>query len=149
MHKKRVKVLVVGELAVGKTNLIQTYVGGGGAFTKDYNMTQGAEVSSKVLCFDKQKTDIELFLFEVGGQPLYDSVVASVCKGADFILAVYDCTNENSFVSAFEWYNKVKKATGKALKGCLVGTKCENKTAKEVSGRDAAEKAGKLGLQFF
>lgn len=63
MHKKKVKVLVVGELAVGKTNLIQTFLNGGGAFTKDYNMTAGADINSKVICFDKEKVDVELFLF--------------------------------------------------------------------------------------
>ena len=39
MHKKKSKVVVVGDIAVGKTTMLQVYVGQ--SFSKDYNMTQG------------------------------------------------------------------------------------------------------------
>lgn len=66
-------VVSVGDPGVGKTVLCQVY-SGKGPFTSDYNMTAGGDVFSKVIPFEKENKDIELFLFDIGGQDCYENI---------------------------------------------------------------------------
>lgn len=112
---------------------------------------------SKVLPFEKEGKDIELFLFDIGGQECYESLSLPLVhvrcmqlKNPDLVMLVYDCTNEETFKGAVKWLDKVKKSNnGKSYPGVLVATKCEHKNAKEVSTEDGRDIAKKLGLEFF
>ena len=52
-------------------------------------------------------------------------------------MVVYDCTNVDSLKNSLKWLDKVKKLNNKSsLSGVLVSSKCEHKTAKEVSAEE-------------
>ena len=52
MHKKKAKILVIGDAGAGKSTLVQAYAKKGYQFTSDYNLTQGVEVYSKIIPFN-------------------------------------------------------------------------------------------------
>lgn len=147
MKKVKAKVLVVGSPASGKTSLVQLYVSNGQNFLKDYNMTQAAEVSSKILQFEEQEKDVELFLFDISGQDIYESITKDLLKEADLAMYVYDCTNVDSFNAITQWYEKIKKANGnKKIPGCLVATKSDLKQLMAVNLSEAKTLAQKIGI---
>lgn len=73
-----------------------------------------------------------------------------MAKNPDLVMIVYDCTSHESFKNGLKWLDKVKKLNNKTnLSGVLVSSKCQHKTAKEVSAEDGEKYAQKLGLQYF
>ena len=71
-------------------------------------------------------------------------------KNPDLLMVVYDSTNAESLKNSLKWLDKVKKLNNKSsIPGVLVGTKCEYKSAKEVSPEDGQRYADKIGLDFF
>lgn len=46
--------------------------------------TAGGEVYSKVLPFEKEGKDIELFLFDIGGQECYESIALPLVRMVAF-----------------------------------------------------------------
>jgi|JI6StandDraft_1071083.scaffolds.fasta_scaffold04692_12 GTPase SAR1 family protein len=119
--------------------------------------TAGGDVYSKVIPFEKEGKDIELFLFDIGAQECYESIALPLVhaermqlKNPDLVMLTYDCTNEETFKGAVKWLDKIKKNnSGKTYPGVLVATKCEHKNAKEVTTEEGREIAKKLGLEFF
>lgn len=86
--------------------------------------TAGAEVYSKVIPNSEERTDIELFLFDLSGSEFYESIAMGVSKNPDLVLVVYDSTNDESLKNSLNWLNKVKKLNNKSsIPGVLVGTK--------------------------
>jgi small GTP-binding protein len=59
------KVIVVGELGVGKTSLIERYVSN--SFTENYKATIGVNFASKVIQISDNKV-VNLNLWDIGGQ---------------------------------------------------------------------------------
>lgn len=112
--------------------------------------TQGVEVYSKVIPFSDERTDVELFLFDLSGHEFYESIALGMAKSPDLVMVVYDCTNLESLKNGLKWLDKVKKLSNKSsLSGVLVSSKSEHKSAKEVSREEGERYAQKLGLQYF
>jgi Ras-related protein Rab-23 len=53
------KVIVVGDLAVGKTSLVMRYIKG--TFSKDYKVTVGFEFFSKVVHHDDEDVTVQIW----------------------------------------------------------------------------------------
>ena len=52
-------------------------------------------------------------------------------------MVVYDSTNQESLKNSLKWLDKIKKLNNKSnLNGVLVGTKSEQKNAKEISSEE-------------
>ena len=65
MQKQKGKVAVVGNSHSGKSALVQLFTGGN--FLKDYNMTQGAEMHSKIMRLEDCDKDIHLLFIDTAG----------------------------------------------------------------------------------
>ncbi|EGR28373.1 ras oncogene family 4 protein, putative [Ichthyophthirius multifiliis] len=150
MKKVKAKVVVAGSPACGKTSLLQMYTSNGQNFLKDYNMTQGAEVSSKIVTFEEQDKDVELFFFDISGQECYVSITKELLGNSDLCVLVYDCTDVESFNSVSKWAEQIKKANQNKLPpGILVSTKNDMRGAITIEIGQGKDLAQKLGLQYF
>ena len=93
-------VVVIGDIATGKTTFIQTLTG---RYTPPllYTPTIGVDV----VCYK------DLRFFDTAGQERFQSITASQFKRADCVLIFYSCDNETSYNNVEMWINFVRNYT--------------------------------------
>ena len=87
MEKSRLKILVLGSVATGKTTLIKKFIGA--KLSKSYKKTVGVDILSKEIEFETGKF-AELSIWDVGGQKRFDYVRDKFYEGADGAVIVFD-----------------------------------------------------------
>jgi small GTP-binding protein len=100
-----IKIILLGESGVGKTNLINAYFGN--PFNTDISMTTTPNQShSKV---DIENNICYLDIWDTMGQEKYHSMTKSFIKGSHIIIFVYDMTDKESFTKLNYWVNQVRE----------------------------------------
>ena len=95
------KILLVGDSAVGKTTLILKYVDG--KFSDSHITTIGVEYKDKEITVNDRK--INLQIWDTSGQERYRSITKNFYRNAHGILFVFDVTNQTSFDHLKDWLN--------------------------------------------
>lgn len=108
-----VRVLVVGDAAVGKTSLVEMICRGGAGARSDGeaaapqrgDWTRGCALSLCRECVevDQGTADVEVEFWEVGGTKTYAYARPVFYDGLDAILLVYDVSNVKSYHSLVAW----------------------------------------------
>ncbi|XP_077598461.1 uncharacterized protein LOC144213746 isoform X1 [Stigmatopora nigra] len=110
------KVLVIGDLGVGKTSIIKRYVHR--VFSQGYRATVGVDFALKVLQVD-QATAVRLQLWDIAGQERYGNMTRVYYKEAVGALVVFDMTRLATFQAVLKWKgdldSKVKRERGGGL----------------------------------
>ena len=83
------KVIVVGEVATGKSALIRRYVHNFFGKISNYRATLGVDFQLKILRFNDD-LDIRLQLWDVAGQERFSSMTRAYYKGAVGAVIVFD-----------------------------------------------------------
>lgn len=148
MEKIKKKVVVLGEPSVGKTCLVKCYCSNGQNVPKEYHMTQVSDVASKIIELEDDK-DVELFFFDLSGRNIYRKAVKSLAKNPDFVVLVFDLTNDESFKNLKNWVEVLKEIGGSDSPGILVGTKSDLESLQVIDNASATKFARKLEMQFF
>ena len=89
----KLKLVVVGDSGVGKTNLIKRFANN--TFNSNSKATVGVEFLSKSFKINNRVFKIEMW--DTAGQERYKSITAAYYKGAKGALVVYDITSKLSF----------------------------------------------------
>ncbi|XP_034027455.1 ras-related protein Rab-7L1-like [Thalassophryne amazonica] len=126
MTEHLLKILVVGDNAVGKSSFVERYVSG--HFNKVYKMTIGVDFSVKLLHWsDKEK--VRLQLWDIAGQERFISMARLYYKGAHGCMVMFDVTNSSSFQNCRRWKQELdSKATlpnGTPIPCILLANKCD------------------------
>ncbi|XP_045481399.1 ras-related protein Rab-32 isoform X1 [Harmonia axyridis] len=120
------KVLVIGDLATGKTSIIKRYVHR--FFSQNYRATIGVDFALKVINWD-ENTVIRLQLWDIAGQERYGNMTRVYFKEAVGAFIVFDCTRVNTFESVKNWKtdldSKVLLADGSKIPCVLLANKCD------------------------
>lgn len=112
------KILTVGDGSVGKTTLLQRYIGG--FFEANPHMTIGVNFYLKRLFLNS--VDVTLQLWDFGGQARFRFLLKKYVGGASGAFLLYDLSNPSTLESAEEWVDLVRMEN-KSLPILLVGTK--------------------------
>ena len=136
----KLKVVVVGDSGVGKTNLIKRFIND--TFNKDSKATVGVEFLSKTYLINQEVFKIEIW--DTAGQERYKSITAAYYKGAKGAMIVYDVTNQTSFDNVDTWANEIKEKAAKNINLMIVGNKTELTDKIVVTSENATEKAKAL-----
>eukprot|EP01080_Neovahlkampfia_damariscottae_P005068 gene5068-8668_t len=122
MSEKRnnivVKVGMLGDVQIGKTSLMIKYVEN--KFDEDYIQTLGVNFLEKKIPFDD--ADINVMVWDLGGQKEFREMLDLVCNDALAILFMFDLSRKATLHSVKEWYMQSRKFNKKAIP-FLVGTK--------------------------
>ncbi|MGH0171139.1 UNVERIFIED_CONTAM: hypothetical protein FKN15_060639 [Acipenser sinensis] len=122
------KVLVIGELGVGKTSLIKRYVHQ--LFSQHYRATIGVDFALKVISWDS-KTLVRLQLWDIAGQERFGNMTRVYYKEAVGAFVVFDVTRGSTFEAVSKWKHdldsKVKLPSGGAIPVVLLANKCDQK----------------------
>ena len=89
----KIKIVVIGDSGVGKTNLIKRFISG--TFDENTKATVGVEFISKSYKINKHIFKIELW--DTAGEERYKSITSVYYKGSKGAFIVYDVTSKSSF----------------------------------------------------
>jgi Ras-related protein Rab-7A len=88
------KIIIIGEPAVGKTSLVKKFVSG--QFTKDYRSSIGTNIFTKKIILEKKK-EATLQLWDIAGQERWVNIRRPYYSGAKGVILVGDLTRNNTF----------------------------------------------------
>ncbi|XP_074516317.1 ras-related protein Rab-32 [Sebastes fasciatus] len=128
---KLFKVLVIGDVGVGKSSIILRYVNK--RFNETYKASIGVDFSLKTIEWDA-KTVVRLQLWDIGGQERFKKMTRVFYKEAMGAVVVFDITNSSTLEAASEWKqdldSKVCLDSGRPVPAVLLANKCD------MAGRD-------------
>ena len=133
----KLKVVVVGDSGVGKTNLIKRFISN--TFSANTKATVGVEFLYKSYKINEQAFKVEIW--DTAGQERYKSITAAYYKGAKGALVVYDTTQKSSFENVDKWMTEIKERGSPDIKIMLVGNKIDLVDEREVKREEGLSKA--------
>uniref|UniRef100_A0A667X3U0 RAB34, member RAS oncogene family b n=1 Tax=Myripristis murdjan TaxID=586833 RepID=A0A667X3U0_9TELE len=114
------KVIVVGDVAVGKTCLISRFCKG--AFDKNYKATIGVDFEMER--FEVLGVPFSLQLWDTAGQERFKCIASTYYRGAQAIIVVFDLSSAGSLAHARQWLeDAMKENDPSSVLLFLVGTK--------------------------
>lgn len=114
------KVIVVGDVAVGKTCLISRFRKG--AFDKNYKATIGVDFEMER--FEVLGVPFSLQLWDTAGQERFKCIASTYYRGAQAIIVVFDLSSVSSLAHARQWLeDAMKENDPSSVLLFLVGTK--------------------------
>jgi small GTP-binding protein len=131
------KVVLVGDMSVGKTNIIAKYLKND--FSEDYKTTIGVEFHSKIAKVEGHVVKAQIW--DTCGQERFKSITDSYYKGAKGAFVVYDITRKNTFESVDSWISALRSAADKNLNIILIGNKSDLEDQRQVETEQGEEKA--------
>jgi len=142
--KITLKILVVGEVDVGKTSLLLSYSDP----ENDPNSpppTNGVDVISVPTQIDGHSIVVQLW--DTAGQERFRVITSSFYKGAHGVMLAYDTTSSESFEPLKNWDADVERYHGNPamLTKMVVGTKTDLKDERVVKAEDGEAVAQSLG----
>lgn len=152
-NKKILKMVVLGDVNVGKSNIIRRIMKQD--FT-ELEATVGVEFA--YLDFDKIDPEdptkkISIQIWDTSGAERYRAITTSHIRGADGAYLVYDITNQISFNNIDFWLETLKKATDENIVIYLVGNKgdlvSDNKNNRKITKEEAITFAKMRHFQGF
>ena len=140
-----VKVVLVGDSGVGKTNIMSKYLKN--QFREDSKATVGVEFGSKQ--FSVEGHQIKAQIWDTAGQERYKAITSAYYKGAKGAFIVYDITRKNTFETVNKWVSDITAAADKKITLILIGNKNDLEDQRQVTKEMGEEKAKELGLAFM
>ncbi|XP_067840154.1 ras-related protein Rab-23 [Heptranchias perlo] len=139
-----IKVVVVGNGAVGKSSMIQRYCKG--IFTKDYKKTIGVDFLERQIQVNDE--DVRLMLWDTAGQEEFDAITKAYYRGAQACVLVFSTTDRESFEATPSWKEKVEAEVGD-IPTVLVQNKIDLLDETVLKNEEAEALAKKLKLRFY
>ncbi|MHA1145103.1 MAG: GTP-binding protein [Candidatus Helarchaeota archaeon] len=115
------KIIVVGDGAVGKTALSVRFTQG--KFQDDYKMTIGVDFAVKMMDVDGKR--IKCQIWDTGGQERFSYLRPLYYSGAVGGLVVFDKTYRPSFNNIPKWFQEVRDNRGPDIPLVLCGNKVD------------------------
>ncbi|TNV75308.1 hypothetical protein FGO68_gene10795 [Halteria grandinella] len=143
----KLKVVVVGDQAVGKTSLLKRFATG--TYQDGEEKTIGSDFFSKQYKVTP-KGLVQITLWDLSGDPSYIDVRNEFYKESQVLFIVFDITNRKSFDAIDMWLREVSKYGGDHLQGAcvIVGNKGDLKGKRAVQkdeGENWAKQRGFFG----
>jgi len=140
-----IKIMVLGNTAVGKTSFILTYTEN--TFQEVHLSTMGIDYKEKHIIIEGKK--YRLSVYDTTGQERYKSLAFSLIKNTDGIILIYDVTNESSFKAVPDWIQSAREKKGENYPMIILGNKIDLEDERKVKTEDGEELAQKYGLDFY
>jgi Rab family protein len=144
------KIVLVGEVGVGKTSLLARYVKG--IYLQKPESTIGVEFSTRTVQLSNGVT-VKAQIWDTAGQERYRAITSAHYRRAVGALLVYDITSYPTFAAAKQWVSNLRENAEPEIVIMLVGNKQDMTEGKpenrKVSFEEGKSFAGLNGLLFF
>ena len=141
--ERLLKILVIGESAVGKSCLLLRYTDD--KFQETFMTTIGVDFKTKHIEVNGQK--VKLQIWDTAGQDRFRSITKAYYRGAHGILVVFDISRKDTFNQTKMWIDSIKEASTDPVDMILVGNKADLERA--VTREEAEEMAQRYGIKYF
>ncbi|XP_029506091.1 ras-related protein Rab-38b [Oncorhynchus nerka] len=119
------KVLVIGDLGVGKTSIIKRYVHQ--TYSTNYRATIGVDFALKVLNWDSET--VRLQLWDIAGQERFGNMTRVYYREAMGAFIVFDVTRPTTFEAITKWKedldSKLMLTNRESIATVLLANKCD------------------------
>ncbi len=135
------KLVLCGEMAVGKTSIRRKYFGE--RFLKEHLATLGADFNIKRLTLDENNT-LELQIWDIAGQTNFQGLRKRFFRGATCAFMIFDLTRKDTFYKLEKWINEVWDVNkSKEMPIAIIGNKMDLETP-EVKMEDVLQFLNKI-----
>ncbi|CAK7348668.1 unnamed protein product [Dovyalis caffra] len=138
------KVVVIGDSAVGKTQILSRFTKN--EFCFDSKSTIGVEFQTRTVTI-KDKV-IKAQIWDTAGQERYRAVTSAYYRGALGAMLVYDITKRPTFDHVARWVEELRAHADNSIVIMLIGNKADLVDLRAVPKEDAVEFADDQGLFF-
>ena len=144
-EEPKIKIVLVGESGVGKTNLIRVI--NDEPFEKSANSTVSSSYYEKDIIINNKRYCYSLW--DTVGQEVYRSLNQMYLKDAKIVLVVFALNNKISYQETNFWINSTKEALeeGKYIMA-LVANKSDLYNEQEVTDEEVKKRADELNIDF-
>ena len=143
-EKVAIKILIVGDVGVGKSNFIYRYIED--KFSSTNLSSVGFDSNYKNINFGNKKVLVQLW--DSAGQSMFKSVTISLFNRIQGIIILYDISDINSFLNVEKWI-KLIEAENKKLIYQIAGNKCDLNELRKVDINEGKKLGQKYGINFM
>ncbi len=122
MSSFKLKVLLTGAAAVGKTSLVQRFIKN--RFQANYKLTVGVDILTKDVEFRAGEI-ATLSIWDIGGQQRFEFIRSTFYKGAAGALLVFDLTREQTYAETRKWLTEIRQFAGESIPFVFIGNKAD------------------------
>jgi small GTP-binding protein len=139
------KILVIGESAVGKSCLLLRYTDD--KFQETFMTTIGVDFKTKFLTIDNVR--VKLQIWDTAGQEKFRAITKAYYRGAHGILVVFDVSRRDTFNQTKVWIDSIRDSSvdTNPIDVILVGNKCDLERA--VSREEAESLAKQFQINYY
>lgn len=131
-----IKLVLIGDAAVGKTSIRQRYLGQG--FQREHLTTLGADFAAITKEVDEYV--IKYQIWDLAGQPMFKNVRPRFFKGCFGALAVFDITRKDTFLNLGSWIEELYHYSGRGVVPIIMlANKTDLEDSLEVTKEEAEE----------
>ena len=139
-----IKLILVGDMGTGKTNLI--HVAAGLEFCGTLLTTTSCSFIQKT--YKKGNEEYTINLWDTIGQERYRSLTKIFVKESDIVILVYDITNRESFQSLSYWKKMIEELLDTDIILGVIGNKVDLYISETVKQNEGEEYAKSIGAKF-
>ena len=140
----KIKVILIGNSAVGKTNLIN--VASGGSF--DESTKSSLSASFVIVKKTVSQKDYNLYLWDTIGQEKLRSLTKMFFKDSKIVIFVYDITRRDTFEGLKDWHKEVTDTLGDDIIKGVVGNKSDLFLQEQVKDNEGEKYAKSINARF-
>ena len=139
------KIIVLGDINVGKTSLLVRYTDKTfdsktiSTVSFDYKEPEGIVINNN---------PVKVRIWDTAGQERFRTITTSFYRGAHGVILAYDVTNKQSFENLSSWTLDIDKYAQNGAKKMLVGCKIDNVEKRKVSFEEANQFAKENDLDY-
>ena len=139
-----IKIVLLGESGVGKTNLINVSIG------KEFQQNSDSSLSSSFVSSDyKVGNKVYTYvLWDTAGQESYRSLNKIFIKNTKIVIFVYSIENYKSFQELDYWVNIAKEELGDNSIYAIIGNKSDLYDEQEVKDEEAEKYAEEQNMKI-
>jgi len=149
MSSFKLKVLLTGAAAVGKTSLVQRFIKQ--RFAANYKLTVGVDILTKDVEFRPGEI-ATLSIWDIGGQQRFEFIRSTFYKGAAGALLAFDLTREQTYQETRKWLTEIRQFAGADLPFVFIGNKADliedvGEVIDRAEARSFAESEGSIYIE--
>ena len=141
------KVAILGDAAVGKTSIYQSYKDGGNALTSPTNITTYADCMRKKVAVEQHVFNLEIW--DTAGMERYMAFASTWTRNAKVVVTVYDITDIDTFKNVSRWLALAQQFADPRAIYVLVGNKADLVGRRVVTEAAAEKFASEQGMIFI
>ena len=144
-EKVKIKVILIGDSGVGKTNLINIATGNG--FDANENTSVACNYTVKKLVINGKEYIINLW--DTIGQEKFRQLTKIFFNNSKIVILVYDITRKESFEALPNWLNDVEEQIGLDFVRGVVANKLDLYLNEEIKENEGEEYAKSINAKFL